>query len=669
MDTMNSNNKLRVKIAPNFDPTQTDNRHDHSRLASLSEEQNKALVEYLVHRLRIGQEKRQARVSRYIGIDRKISTWKKHTALDSKRLDHEDETGQQTVVSDNLPILAARLEDMVAFYADTLSPVGNPIVTTELDQSIQDIVKRVTQDILARDYYGEVAMACRTQLKYNIGGMFVDWDYSSKSSPSVSGIQSAGNVNKAIDPYNTFWDPSVQRPEDVSIAAEWAAMVSPVNTLFVYRMTLNGEWYQGERAIHGKDRVSIASTPTLRLWIDPARVLPTDDGADSRSDSDSFETVDWSTLGLSLPSDTGIGLDETNNQFERVTIFAWICPHAHGLLNDDDRAELAELGAEPESYLELWRFELINSTHLVVARPQSKRASTSKGESSIIPLFMSHLTRDTLGASQRSHMELNVPFQRFASSMYGIGTSALRRRVWGRQVIDPQMFNVSDFTSGAATGPITSKTPGRDVRSGMMPLSDTSGAEQAFGFVNTGLQLMDTLYPSQALPAQVAGLDRAVTNQVSAVVHGAQRALRMSLRQLDSVVFMRARMECVRNLQRFEALTIEAVSDEVIAKALGSGVESMEAERITEALWRVLMAIIQNQEAMQAFDVPKMLGYLSEVLRIKVDMSTFARQPPPQQPQQAAAGLAPEQLAALQAQQAQQQQVDPAAAAVMNAAQ
>ena len=170
-------------------------------------------------------------------------------------------------------------------------------------------------------------------------------------------------------------------------------------------------------------------------------------------------------------------------------------------------------------------------------------------------------------------------------------------------------------------------------------IAGSNGASQAFGHVDTIMGLKNNLFPSQALPAQVAGLDRAVTNQVTAVVHGAQRGLRMSLRLVDQSIFLPARLETARNLSRFEPLAAAntEIDDETLAKQLGSGIESLESERITEALWRLLMSIVQNQEAMQTFDVSKIMMYLAQVLRINEDFSTFVRQAP--QPQGGEAGV------------------------------
>jgi hypothetical protein len=131
------------------------------------------------------------------------------------------------------------------------------------------------------------------------------------------------------------------------------------------------------------------------------------------------------------------------------------------------------------------------------------------------------------------------------------------------------------------------------------------------------------------MPAAVAGIDRAVKSQVNTVVQGATRSMRTLLRTLDSSLMLPTRMGGYRNLKRNDPVGIEELTDEDVAKLMGSGIESMEAERVSEILWQLMYAIIQNQEAMQVFNVPLILTYLGRVGNLSVDLGSFARQPPP----------------------------------------
>jgi hypothetical protein len=90
-------------------------------------------------------------------------------------------------------------------------------------------------------------------------------------------------------------------------------------------------------------------------------------------------------------------------------------------------------------------------------------------------------------------------------------------------------------------------------------------------------------------------------------------------------------MGAYRNLKLYDKEGIDQLTDEDVAKLTGSGIESMEAERVSEVLWQLMYAIIQNQEAMQVFDVPAIMTYLGRVGNLSVDLGQFARQPPAQE--------------------------------------
>lgn len=639
---MNERTEFRV---PTSESMEMMNSLRHHTLASLSDEQHRDLVAYLRARLMRGSHKRTERLNRCFTIDRQISTWQKQTIEDSKRLAAESNDGRPLAIRSNLPVLAAHLEDLTAFYADTLAPIGTPFISTDVSAAVAEVVRRLSRDVIPRNYYLNIATAARAGLKYNLTGVLVEWDGGAQDAGSAHGSQPAGNNIVALSPHNTLWDSSVVNPVDLSTKGEWGAVVEPVTHAQMMRNKAADVWFDLDRipsaskggrfsGVFDSNESHNGMAP-MRLWLDPASAVPTADGADSLDFAgDHMDLPDWAALGLSIPADIqGADLNHT----ELTKIYCWITPERHGLLSEEEKAQIRDADRDPKSFVELWRFELINNSWIVSASPAAPRDRTLNGEAVVIPIFMSYLIHDQLGSAQRSPMELVVPFQRLASAMYALGTEAVRKGVYGTKIYDPSVVDGARLESGETAQVLKSKVPGRDVRTALAELDNANGGEKAFGLVPGILSLKSELFPSQSLPAQIAGLDRAVTNQVSSIIHGAQRGLRMSLRLMDSTMLLPARMETVRNLRRYEPLNGEDIDDETIAKSLGSGVDSLESERITEALWRLLMAIIQNQEAMQRFDVPAIMAYLGEVLRVNVDMSKFTRGE--QQPQ-AGAGMA-----------------------------
>lgn len=625
---------------------------ENPALSQMSDEHRRELTRYLQARLKHGDEMRTDRLARYGRIDRAISTWQKLNKDDSQRERVEDNTGRQFAIPMNIPILAAHLDDMTSYFSEALAPISRPFSTSKGTEGSKQLCDTLNRDAIARDYYGEVVLAMRSLLKYNIGGIVVDWHEGGvPDSISLTGISESGNSWRALDLYNTMWDPTIQNPRDVCTRAEWAATVRLTNRVEMARRSLLGEWVgldsrlSKPRGMGDWDkRLAESSDGTLSecwLWRNSTTAVPTRTGEDSRTHSTDSQTpmteLEWESIGLGLENLPGTA----ERPFELTTMFCWIVPQRFGLLGDSMTTQLSNLGKDPEVFLELWRFELIDASVVVSARPEVPREEFLNTNSALIPMYLCFLTRDQLAEAQRSSMELLRGFQRFTSSMFSIYTEGLRASVWGVRGYDPTLFDVSALEQGQVAGWLPSKVPGRDVRAGLVRLDSGAGVESAITAVSNAMGLKDQLFPNQALPSQIAGMERAVQSQVSSVVHGAQRPMRMMLRLIDSALMLPTRIAAVRNLRRYAPNGIPEITDEEIADVVGSGIESIEAERIVEVFWRLMTAIIQNEEAMRTFNVPAMMAYIGRLMNLSVDMASFVRQQPTQPAPEGAVGTPP----------------------------
>jgi len=589
-------------------------------LLELSPEQMQKLHGYVQSRLTAGATARDRRISRYAKIDRLISTYQKLSAEDSKREAIEDNTGRQQALPMNLPILSASLVDMTSYFAEALAPIANPFFSADGDQSVSELLKKFNRDAAARNYFGELTMTIRSLIKYNLGGFRLDWDDGLQFGKQIGSV---GNHWKGLDLYNTLWDPSIRKPTDVAGKGEWAATVELVNRLELMRHSIAGEWV-------GLDDIvvkGVESASRARYYKEAAITAGLgQEGQDTRTTNGENSAVNWSGYGLGLATDLGPEVDG----FELVDMCIWLIPCQFGLLTKAEELGLESAGVDPDTYIECWRIKLVNDV-LVDAKPLIDRDAALQNEKVELPFYLSFLTRDNLKEAQRSIMELQKGFQRFGSAMFNIYIAGMRKNVYGTKVVDTSAIDMSQLKPGEVAGLITSKQAGRDVRTAITELNNASGVEQTLSAVDTSLNLKDKFYPSQAMPAQVAGIDRAVKSQVHTVVHGATRSLRTILRELDSTLMLPSRMGGYRNLKLYDKEGINELTDEAVAKLMGSGIESMEAERVSEVLWQLLYAIIQNQEAMQVFDVPKILSYLGRVGNLSVDLGSFTRQQEPQQ--------------------------------------
>jgi len=589
-------------------------------LSELSLDQIQLLTTHLESRLAAGMTARDRRVYRYSRIDRTISTWQKLNSEDSERERIEDATGKQTAIPMNLPILASHLNDMASYFTEVLAPVSNPFFSAKPEGQTVALLEKMNRDAAARDYFGQLNLTIRSLLKYNIGGFEVVYEAADPGSNNYSSRQ-PGNCYYSCDMYNTFWDPAIKNPKDIPYKAEWAATVCIENRLELMRNTLSGDWVGLEQMLAEGTN---AASGKMRYYKSAAYEATYGDegGADQRT-TQGTGVVQWASYGLGLTSDLGPEIDG----FEKVSMYCWLVPAQFGLLTDAERKLLDGAGIYAESYIELWKFEIV-AGKVVSAKPHLDRSYSLNDEVNEIPLYLAYMTADQLKEAQRSFMELMRGFQRFGSAMFNIYIAGMRRNVWGVIGIDPTMFDASKLKSGDSVGVLESKIQGRDVRSGLATLSNPSGVEGALNAVDSTLAIKDKFFPAQALPSQVAGIDRAVKSQVTTVIQGAQRSMRTLVRSLDSMLMLPTRLCAFRNLKRNDIVGIEQMTDEDVAKMVGSGIESMESERVLEYLWQLIYAIIQNVEAMQTFNVPDLFAYAGRVANLSVDLGQFVRPAP-----------------------------------------
>lgn len=585
-------------------------------LNQLNEEQTRKLTGYLTGRLAAGVTARNRRIVRFKSIDKKISTWQKLSAEDSVRDSIEDNTGRQAALPVNLPVLHSSLSDLVSFFAEALAPVSNPFFSANGDTKMTQLLDKFNRDAAARNYFGNLTLTLRSLLKYNLGGFRLQWDTGQRFGKTVG---SPGNYWKGLDLYNTLWDPSIRNPTELACKGEWAATVEIENRLEIIKHVIAGEWVGlddvVEKAIESGNQTKYYKEPAVEAGIGM-------EGMDSKTTAG--KNVNWDAYGLGLATDLGPEVDG----FEVVDMVCWLSPVQFGLMTRAEEQELTEANEDPDLWLEPWRFILINEK-VVNAEQMLERKLLVQGEKAELPFYLSYLTQDQLKEAQRSFMELQKGFQGFASAMYNIYIEGMRKNVWGQKVVDPSAIDPTQIKPGVTTGTIYTKQAGRDVRTALADVSTNSGVAETLNGVDNALNLKDKFFPAQALPSQVAGIDRAVKSQVAQVVQGTTRSMRTLLRELDSSLMLPSRMGGYRNLKLFDKQGIEELTDEDVAKLMGSGIESLEAERVSELMWQLLYAIIQNQESMQVFDIPKIFAYLGRVGNLSVDLSTFIRQPTP----------------------------------------
>lgn len=568
------------------------------------------LLDYLVGRLKFATRNRTSALYRYSKADRAISTWQVLDDEDAERKEKQEKTGQAQAIAMNLPLAHTHIDDMVAFFAAIFSPNQGDFFEVPQDADILEagkrLVEKLNQDAKGSKYFKHLCHMLRSALKYNISGFYVDFDSVSDSNATGADAFAVGmNKVRGLDMYNCVWDPTVIDPSKIHCEAEYFAMFDLVNEFELHEH--DGIDYFGLRDLMDYSYESNGLTASWYRYPPIQAGLTFEDDRTVRGNS-----VDWKSYGAQLLSDAAIPVQG----YERVTMLCRVNPNQFGLR--DGAGQLYPKGTGPV----LFKFTLFSDKRVIGAEPVYDDVKSEQE----LPVYMGHLNQDDMAAAQRSIAELLLPFQSYASFLLNSDIQAKRGNIYGLVGYDPTMFDMSTVPAGSTAARIASKIPGRDVRSGIQKLLTDVDNNNAPQQLQMFLQLVKEFFPSQALPSQIAQIDRAVQSQVAAVLQGVSRRLHMLVRLLDDDIMNPMRMQLFRNLVRDQAMSLSGITDSQARTLLGNGLAQLNREVAAQAMQQLLFAVIQNKEAMAELDVVKLLTYWAQMLNIPFDVNSFRRQ-------------------------------------------
>jgi hypothetical protein len=584
-----------------------------------------SLVEYIKERLSVGKQARDAELGRLIRIDKKVAGWIRLRDEDRKRVELAQNTGEPEITKMNLPLAFVHLDDMMTYLAETFAPSSGMFYNTGNPQeqdSASQIVTKMNNDALYAGYYREVLQSLFGALKYNLGGVTVSWGVDtgpSKSDKSTAvdrifdaGLKWQGNRLRALDRYNTFLDPSVH-PSKLYMDGEFCAYAELKSRYWVQTRGVSGQFYNLDEALMH----SMAGS------CEYYRHPPTEARLDQREfDDGSDSTTDWVSILSASPSTLQDG-------HEVVTVYIRLNPAEFGLVLPNEVAA--------RTRYELWRFTLLDGKYIVSAAHQDNVHNH-------IPCYFALINDDSMGVAQRSVSELLIPLQDFSSHLLNTHQDAARRSLYGTTFYDPTMVDLAAVPRGevAARVPLQPRAYGRDVRSFVYHMGtdyDTSRTTQDLQVV---MGLINQFFPTQALPSQIASIDRAVSSQVAAVQHGANRRQQKSARLVDDTMFRPMRFAIYYNILQYQPdgeeltdfytgkqvkLDIAGMADTNLPYIVGQGLKAIDRMATREMIQQVIFALIQAPQAAQGIDLLAMIDFWTSMIDVDIDMKQFRLQP------------------------------------------
>lgn len=576
-----------------------------------NKEHHAKVLAYFLSRVDRRRTSLTTRRKRYSYVDVVVSTWRTLSQEDSKRQTANMRKGSAIPVAANLPLIHTHIEDMVAFYVNVLMPHGQGFqqvpANVEESEGLNALIDLLNIDARKSKQRKQLAASLRALTKYNAGGFHLYWQDSFDQ-----GTSKGNNIVESIDMYNFVWDGAVSDPADIPKDAEWAAVFEMHNALWFSRQEEMNLITGSARVLPRlKQQEVVEKAHTARYYRDP----PTVSGVrpqDSLTGSGEYPEMDWAGYGAGLESE-----EVRYDGYEVIRMYCWATPR---------QLDLKGYARDELDSINLFHVVIAGGGTEILALDDISRSLRDGSMTEIpeIPFYLGYLNQDDLGEAQRSPAEQMIPFQNFASFLMNAHVMGTRGNIVGWLFYDPLYVSLNDVSpeEGAGRVPIRGLA-GKDIRSVIQQFNskyDTSNTIESIQFVR---QMMNDYHPARALPAQLAGIDRAVKNQVSSIIHTANLRSQLLVQTLDADIMQPLIMAMWRNHVLHGGYS-STIPDDVLLNKLGSGIKQLNREAAEMNFRELLFMFIQNPDAAQPNSpIRNMMRYWGALQGSDTDLATL----------------------------------------------
>lgn len=585
---------------------------------------HKGLLEYIQERLLVGKDYRDQELDRLVAIDKHVAGWIRRKGEDAERQKKESETGEPQALLNHLPITFIHLDDMMTYFLETFAPNRGMFFSTGKPDDLKaanPIITVFNNNAIYTGYYRQTCRAVYNILKYNVGGFRCNWnvDQGPRLTQGQNGEQvlSAaeiwkGNRTTALDNYNTFIDPSVEIM-DLYCKGEFAATAWMESRHNLVDKAAKGVYFNIETALNnGEHGVSTAT-----YYRSPP--------AEARLDVD--DSVAGKTNWVNVLSMTE-GYQRVTG-FELVEIFIKLNPYQMNLVPRNAANKIAR------NRLEVWRITILNDKYIIDAEYQNNMHG-------YLPFFFGVLNDDLMGRGAKSVAEVLKPMSSFASFLMNTHIAATRKNIWGLTVYDASIVDLSQIPQGEVSARVAAKpmAAGKNIRDSIYEHQGQLDTKQTMGDLNGVFDIINNFYPTQSLPSQIAGIDRAVDSQVAAVQQGSNRRMHKSAKLLDDTLFRPLRFCMYYNVIQFMSdgdevgdfygqpvkIDLAKLREADLPFIIGQGLKMLDRKMIAGELQNIIFALIQNPAAAARFDLPALINYWADMVDMDIDLTQFQLQ-------------------------------------------
>jgi hypothetical protein len=196
----------------------------------------------------------------------------------------------------------------------------------------------------------------------------------------------------------------------------------------------------------------------------------------------------------------------------------------------------------------------------------------------------------------------------------------------------------------AARVPIKPQGWGRDIRTMVQHDSNLLDTKQTLQDMQGMMSLIDQFFPTQSLPSQIAGIDRAVDSQVAAVQQGANGRQHKGARLIDDTMLRPMRFSMYYNIVQYQQDNVE-IGDFYTGKSvtvnleklrgtnlmliIGQGLKALDRQAIQSQMREIIFAMIQAPTVSERIDLLGMLDAWTSMMDLEMNLKQFELAPPP----------------------------------------
>lgn len=598
----------------------------HAEHPYVNADNHELLLAYCKERIDLSRDTQKFFRHRFAEIDKEFYGYIQLSKEDQKRKLAQIQGRSSTPTEMRAAFLSSQMFRMVTFLVSVFSP-DSGIYEVAAAPEEQKLGKALTtlmnNHAIKGAYFREQAKFFLDALKYNIAGFEADWhEQTGKKLVDQGGkvtTQDAtlfqGNRMKCLDMYNTFWPPLVQ-PMDVYKKAEYAGYLELVTAYELKKQVQDGEIFNTDDIWRMPGSLNRTNT-----WYHQHPTIRYDINIDDNGSSGHFDWVHILSQGYK---------SETNLSFyEKCTLYVRLIPGEFGLIPRTARSS--------RNKFEIWKICIINGTTIV-------QCEHVNNVHDYIPMFFGRPLEDNMCDQSKSPTEMLSMFQVFANFLLNTHIKSARKNLYDITIYDPQVVNLAQLDEDvAARVPMLPGGWGKDPKNSVWRPDTKIDTKETMQQIQLLLELMEYIFPTRLLQ-QVGQIDRAIGEQISALLAAAYRDSWKLARLLDEQAMSPMRFVLVSNIKQYQVemevptaqgkipISPTALRNTDFEFKIGEGLKMIDRLTLMSAISDVLNKLLQSQ-AIQQTDALGLVNWYAQLAGNETDLTQFrlAQPAPPSQ--------------------------------------